>query len=1119
MGTSQQRLRITILLGLTAVFTLIFSTPPYKKFMAAKPVAAQHVGAGEGLFQAAETAVFRQEAIFPAKGVVRGRLVEINTDLLTDNPQSLLTLNLFDNRILTSTILRKQQNLSGSTSWLGHIHNQPESLVILTLQDKVLVGYIVAGGERYEIRVVGHNQQAIVEVANGHYSSDPVDVNQDPPPRPSAKRTAPSSHSDDGHIIDVIVAYTDDARLAAGGTSAMESTIESAVLATNHSYMRSNITQRVNLVHMAELDFVENDGNYGPALDAFVDPDDGLIDEVHSWRNEYHADLMMLMVKEGSGCGRAEMVLPDLLTSYEEYGFAVTRYDCAVGNLSFAHELGHLMGARHDWYVDDTDNVPFEYNHGYSHIGSSLSDSFRTIMAYGNHCDKEFDDPCTRLPYWSNPDVSHNGNPTGNSSGGTDCREGRTNNHPCKAHNTLALNNTAVTVANFRSSELVWTGAADTSWNNASNWVIQEGVPGATTAVNRRPRPIDNIRIPASPAGGNFPTINDGTRFAHNLLLEDGATLTVTGGALTIYGDWEEQGAAQTTMTSGTVLFAGSFDQSITLSSSSQLHHVQLGDGSSKTITLQSDLDINGNLTIDDGTRVIASSYTLNIAGNWSDRGGGFAAGSSHVIFDGTTTLNQQLDTAKSYLVGPEGFAGSFPPSGWSRVDNTGNGDWELNTTFGSSNRTNGSGQSAASRGTSSNNSDSFDNELRSPSFTVPATGAWLSYRNNFQDFGSNGDAWLDVSSDGGSTWENLTFWSWDRDPGHTATLETADLSSYSGQTILLRWRFAAAADDTYYWQIDDVEIYTYSFGGTATFYDLTIAGNLTLNSPVGLQNDLTVQANGHLALGGHSLSVEGNVDNHGTLQQTKTVTAGTTTDFLLLNNATQTTTSYYGIQITPDSGQSLGATTIQIKGNQACTDNSSDPVLRRCFDITPTHAESATIKFWYSDAELNGQAWNGLSLWDWHSNSWQVLATGTVTYGAGCANDSDCWAQWTGVDTYSPMLLGADSQPFGAPSGLCAAPTPPTSVAINGSAWELTWSGETAVSHDIWHSTIPYFSPASACTNSGSLACTAGTFSPHSITPDATAYFWFVSVSSCGGKIIAPWHKGTFVFPIVPGS
>ncbi len=61
-------------------------------------------------------------------------------------------------------------------------------------------------------------------------------------------------------------------------------------------------------------------------------------------------------------------------------------------------------------------------------------------MAYNNQCsDNGYD--CTRIPYWSNPSVNYQGNPTGISQ-----------NSANSANNVLTLNNTAYTVANFRAS-------------------------------------------------------------------------------------------------------------------------------------------------------------------------------------------------------------------------------------------------------------------------------------------------------------------------------------------------------------------------------------------------------------------------------------------------------------------------------------------------------------------------------------------------------------------------------------------------------------------------------------------------------------------------------------------
>ena len=54
-----------------------------------------------------------------------------------------------------------------------------------------------------------------------------------------------------------------------------------------------------------------------------------------------------------------------VITTFENNAFNVTKRSCAVDNLSFPHELGRLMGARHDWYVDATNNSPYTFNHGY----------------------------------------------------------------------------------------------------------------------------------------------------------------------------------------------------------------------------------------------------------------------------------------------------------------------------------------------------------------------------------------------------------------------------------------------------------------------------------------------------------------------------------------------------------------------------------------------------------------------------------------------------------------------------------------------------------------------------------------------------------------------------------
>ena len=67
-----------------------------------------------------------------------------------------------------------------------------------------------------------------------------------------------------------------------------------------------------------------------------------------------------------------------------------------------ANEIGHILGVRHDRFVDESD-APFAYGHGYVN-----ATKWRDIMSYNAGCQG-----CPRIPYWSNPRIRYKGEPTG----------------------------------------------------------------------------------------------------------------------------------------------------------------------------------------------------------------------------------------------------------------------------------------------------------------------------------------------------------------------------------------------------------------------------------------------------------------------------------------------------------------------------------------------------------------------------------------------------------------------------------------------------------------------------------------------------------------------------------
>ncbi len=371
------------------------------------------------------------------RGVLRSRLVEVDFDRLPG--EGALVLNLFDDVILTALPERVTANPPHGFAWSGRIAGASLSQVTLVVRDGILAGNVAVTGAFYQVRPVGDGVHVVRQIDQSAFPDEmepiPVELPGNAPPAPLA---APA---DDGSIIDVLVVYTPDAASASANILAE---IDLAVQETNNSYADSYVAQRVRLVHAAQVSYVE-DGDISTDLARLQVPNDGYMDVVHGLRNTYGADEVVLLVSYPSGpyCGMAYL-MSSVSSAFEAWAFAVVDVDCATGYYSFGHEMGHNMGARHDWYVD-TNTSPYIHAHGYV----NATQRWRTIMAYNNECsDGGFN--CQRLPYWSNPDVLYSGIPMGVPEGTyPSCSPGQPNPN-CDADNRKTLNKTAYTVANFR---------------------------------------------------------------------------------------------------------------------------------------------------------------------------------------------------------------------------------------------------------------------------------------------------------------------------------------------------------------------------------------------------------------------------------------------------------------------------------------------------------------------------------------------------------------------------------------------------------------------------------------------------------------------------------------------
>ncbi|MEI7866662.1 MAG: M12 family metallo-peptidase [Candidatus Methylumidiphilus sp.] len=341
-------------------------------------------------------------------------LVTLDVNALSGNTTRMSLPNakvLYFNK--SATDVRSPTDLT----WIGTATNDP-SKATLVVHDGNITGTIRDASGLYRIEPVGNGVHAVIKVNESRFPPD------HPPSFKTIEKSSqalPSSlldtKTDACPGIDVLVAYTPAARIAVFDIA---STIQLAVAEANQSYVNSGINIKLNLVDTMEVAYTEVGISYDTILADFT-----ANTAVKNRRDSSGADMAAMIINQADYCGMADAIMADATNAY-----AVVHYDCATGYYSFAHELGHLQGARHDPANDPT-SKPFAYGHGFQHTASP---SWRTIMAYncaGN---------CSRIQYWSNPNVTYNTFPMGTA----DLND-----------NARVLNGTACTVAGFKSRPTV----------------------------------------------------------------------------------------------------------------------------------------------------------------------------------------------------------------------------------------------------------------------------------------------------------------------------------------------------------------------------------------------------------------------------------------------------------------------------------------------------------------------------------------------------------------------------------------------------------------------------------------------------------------------------------------
>ena len=147
-----------------------------------------------------------------------------------------------------------------------------------------------------------------------------------------------------------------------------------------------------------------------------------------------------------------------------------------------------------------------------------------------------------------------------------------------------------------------WLGTTSADWNDESNWC--GGIPLPTTDV-------------VILTGGNQPEIGVEGGFCHNLLIDTGATLIISGtNSLTISGNCTNTGTF--IPNNSTVIFNGGTIQNLEVNSTAAFHNLTVDNSSAVRIIGTASvihIIVNGDLTINSGSLAVGAKNQLTVIG------------------------------------------------------------------------------------------------------------------------------------------------------------------------------------------------------------------------------------------------------------------------------------------------------------------------------------------------------------------------------------------------------------------------------------------------------------------------------------------------------------------------
>jgi len=318
-----------------------------------------------------------------------------------ENRNARVILPLSGGKEITLIRTRNTVKTERGYTWRGVAEETGERAILQLWNDGHLSGYFTYRGRVFSVNHIGDNVHTVAELQLPPEHSPEI-VSTTPHPLPPEPAVAPFSETKRQALeakkitIDLMLLYTKKAvdHYIGEPANLLALVIEEA----NDTFKNSGLGNiSLRLVHTQLVDYDEGDSsNHFDHLYRLVDGV-GAFKDVGKLRNEKRADIVGLILDSPSGCGLSTRV-----GANAEEAFFIAHHSCAGNTYTIVHEIGHLLGARHDRAID-ANEAPMPYAHGYVN-----GTKWRDIMSYRESCGG-----CPRIPYWSNPRIMYKGEPMG----------------------------------------------------------------------------------------------------------------------------------------------------------------------------------------------------------------------------------------------------------------------------------------------------------------------------------------------------------------------------------------------------------------------------------------------------------------------------------------------------------------------------------------------------------------------------------------------------------------------------------------------------------------------------------------------------------------------------------